>query len=160
MPNVLFVCTANICRSPVAEVLFRGWLRQHATPGAWRVSSAGTWASAGAPASAYSRQMALQRGFSLEQHAARTVDEPMLAAADVVLCMARSHREALHIEFPKHAARIHLWTALAGPSYDVADPFGGPLAGYEEMARELEGLVEQTAEKIVALAQQRQTTAE
>ncbi len=160
MPNVLFVCTANLCRSPVAEVLFREWLRQRAVPGAWRVGSAGTWATAGESASAYSQLMATQRGLNLAQHAARRVDEPLLAAADVVLCLARGHREALHLEFPPHAARIFLWTALAGPGYDVDDPYGGPLAGYVEMARELEGLTEKTAERIVALARERQTTAQ
>jgi protein-tyrosine-phosphatase len=152
MPSVLFVCTANICRSPVAEVLFREWLRRTEVPGAWLVGSAGTWAVGGHAASIYSQQMAAQRGLSLTQHRSRSVDGAMLAAADVVLCMASSHREALHIEFPQHAGRIHLWTALAGPGYDVADPYGGPLAGYVEMAEEMDGLVEKTGPRIVELA--------
>ena len=152
MPSVLFVCTANICRSPVAEVVFREWLRRSAVPGAWLVGSAGTWAVAGSAASIYSQQMAAQRGLNLAQHRARSVDADMLAAADVVLCMAGSHREALHIEFPQHAGRIHLWTALAGPAHDVADPYGGPLAGYVEMADELDALVEKTGPRIVELA--------
>ena len=160
MATVLFVCTANICRSPVAEVLFREWLRQQAVPGAWLVGSAGTWAVPGSTASTFSQQMAARRGLSLAQHRARLVDEAMLATAEVVLCMARSHREALHIEFPQHASRIHLWTALAGPGYDVADPYGGPLAGYVEMAAELEALVAKTGDRVVALAQQRMTTAD
>jgi protein-tyrosine phosphatase len=157
MPSVLFVCTANICRSPVAEVLFRAWLEQQAVPGEWQVSSAGTWAQAGSAASLYSQQMAAQRGLALGQHRARRVDEAMLANTDVVLCMARNQREALQVEFPQHAARIHLWTALAGPGYDVADPYGGPLAGYVEMAEELEALVQATGERIVALALARET---
>lgn len=152
MPSVLFVCTANICRSPVAEVLFQAWLRRQEVPGAWRVSSAGTWASAGANASIYSQQVVAQRGLSLAQHKARAVDAAMLAASDVVLCMAHGHREALHVEFPQHAARIHLWTALAGPGYDVADPFGGSLAGFDHMATEMEELVEKTGARIVELA--------
>ena len=152
MPSVLFVCTANICRSPVAEVVFREWLRRTGVPGAWLVGSAGTWAVAGNTASTYSQQMAAQRGLNLAQHRARSVEAAMLEAADVVLCMASSHREALQIEFPQHAGRIHLWTALAGPGYDVADPYGGPLAGYVEMAEEMDGLVEKTGPRIVELA--------
>ena len=157
MPTVLFVCTANVCRSPLAEVLFRDWLRRQAVPGNWLVQSAGTWAHPNFPAAAYSQQMAAQRGLDLAQHQSRLVDEPMLAAADVVLCMASTHCEALQVEFPQHAARIHLWTALAGPGYDVPDPYGGPLAGYVAMAAELQGLVESTGERIVALARARQS---
>src|SRR5687768_2642357 len=115
MPTVLFVCTANICRSPVAEVLFREWLRRKGVPGAWLVVSAGTWAAPGGLAATYSQQMAAERGLSLAHHQARRVDEAMVQSADVVVCMANSHREALQIEFPRHAGRIYLWTALAGP---------------------------------------------
>jgi protein-tyrosine-phosphatase len=156
VPSVLFVCTANICRSPLAEVLFRDWLRQRAVPGTWLVGSAGTWAQPGYSAAEYSQQMASKRGLTLAQHRARRVEAAMLAAADVVLCLADTHREALQIEFPQDAARIHLWTALAGPGYDVPDPYGGPLSGYVEMAAELQGLVEQTGDRIVALALERQ----
>jgi protein-tyrosine phosphatase len=158
MPSVLFVCTANVCRSPLAEVLLRDWLRRQAVPGQWTVGSAGTWAEAGMPASSYSQVMAEERGLTLAPHAARTVDGPLLAAADVILCMSRSHREALQIEFPEHAARIHLWTALAGPPYDIADPYGGPRAGYAAMAAEMEALVEKTGDHIVTLARQREAT--
>jgi protein-tyrosine-phosphatase len=152
MPSVLFVCTANICRSPVAEVLFRDWLRRRAVPGDWQVGSAGTWAMPGEPASVYSQQVAAARGLSLAQHEARPVDEAMLAAADVVLCMARGHCEALLAEFPQHGSRLHVWTALAGPAYDIADPYGGPLPGYVAMAREMEALIEKTGGRVVALA--------
>jgi protein-tyrosine phosphatase len=142
----------------LAEVLLRAWLQRQAVPGQWTVSSAGTWAEPGLAASSYSQLMAGERGLSLAEHRARTVDATILEAADVVLCMSRSHREALQIEFPEHAARIHLWTALAGPPYDVADPYGGPLAGYAAMAVEMEALVEKTGDQIVALARQRAAT--
>ena len=154
MPTVLFVCTANICRSPLAEALFRQWVQRQAVPGTWRVGSGGTWAAPGQAASVYSQQVAAARGLNLAGHKSRTVDEPMLAAADVVLCMTSNHQEALRAEFPQYAGRIYLWTALAGPGYDVDDPYGGPPAGYETMASEMEGLMERTGERIVALAQQ------
>ena len=154
MPTVLFVCTANICRSPVAAALFRQWLQREAVPGAWRVESAGTWAVPGHAASIYSQQVAAARGLDLAGHKSRLVDGLMLAAADVVLCMTRSHQEALRAEFPQHASRIHLWTALAGLGYDVEDPYGGPLPGYEVMAQEMEGLVERTGERVVEMARE------
>jgi protein-tyrosine phosphatase len=156
MPTVLFVCTANICRSPVAEVLFRRWLQLHAIPGEWRVGSAGTWTMPGASASFNSQQVAAARGLDLSRHRSRQVDEDLLAETDVALCMTRGHVEALQVEFPEYAHRVHLWTALAGPGYDVADPYGGPLPGYETMAREFEYLVQATGERIVGLARTRE----
>jgi protein-tyrosine phosphatase len=154
MPTVLFVCTANICRSPAAEVLFADWLRKNRPGETWTVASAGTWAQAGQAASTFSRQVLAERGLDLAAHRSRAVDAELLARADVALCMTASQREALHIEFPEHAARVHLLSALAGPPYDVPDPYGGPREGYVEMVAELQGLIERAAPRIVALASQ------
>jgi len=154
MPNVIFVCTANICRSPVAEALFRDWLLRQpaASAAAWRVSSAGTWADDGLPASAYTVDVLAAAGLDLSAHRSRRVVREMIEAADLLLCMTRSQREALQVEFPDLAGRIQLLTALAGPAYDVADPYGGPRQGYVEMAAEIKQILEQGGPRILALA--------
>jgi protein-tyrosine phosphatase len=152
MPNILFVCTANICRSPVAEVIFADWLQRQGIPGDWQVTSAGTWASPGLAVSAYSREALVGQGLTLGDHRSRRVDREMLEATDVVLCMTRSQCEALQIEFSEHASRVHLLTALAGPGYDVADPYGGPRDGFVRMAAEVRRLIEAAGPRIVALA--------
>ncbi len=153
MPTVVFVCTANICRSPVAEALFADWLRKRAVPGDWRVSSAGTWAEPGAPASAYSREVLGVLGLDLILHRARRVDQAMIEDADLLLCMTRSQREALQAEFPALAGRIQLLSAMAGPAYDISDPYGGPRGGYVVMVAEMQRLVEAGGQRIVELAQ-------
>ena len=152
MPTVVFVCTANICRSPVAEALFVDWLHKQAVPGDWTVGSAGTWAAPGAPASAYSRELLGELGLDLELHRARHVDRQIVETADVLLCMTRSQREALRAEFPDLAGRVHLLSALAGPAYDVPDPFGGPRQGYTEMVAEIQRLIAAGGRRIVELA--------
>jgi protein arginine phosphatase len=154
MPTIVFVCTANICRSPVAEALFRDWLRRRPETGEWRVSSAGTWADDGLPASAYSVDVLAGLGLDLSPHRSRRVERELLAAADLVLCMTRSQREALQVEFPDLAGRIQLLTAMAGPPYDVADPYGGPRQGYVQMAAEIKHLLDIGGERILALAGQ------
>ncbi|MEP7357101.1 MAG: low molecular weight protein arginine phosphatase [Anaerolineales bacterium] len=152
MPNILFVCTANICRSPVAEVIFADWLARKGVPGGWQVTSAGTWALAGQAASTYSRDVLADQGLTLGEHRSRRVDREMLQNSDVVLCMTSSQCEAIQVEFPEHAARVHLLTALTGPGYDVADPYGGPREGYVLMAAELQRLIEAAGPRIVSLA--------
>ena len=154
MPHVIFVCTANISRSPVGEALFRDWLRQQPAAGfdAWQVSSAGTWADEGLPASAYAVEVLAAAGLDLSAHRSRRVARAMIEAADLLLCMTRSQREALQVEFPHLAGRIQLLTAMAGPAYDVADPYGGPRQGYVEMAAELKQILQQGGPRILALA--------
>lgn len=152
MPTILFVCTANICRSPVAEALFAFWLRGQAVPGDWRVESAGTWAEPGLPASTFSREVLERLGLDISSHRSRRVDRAMIEAADLVLCMTRSQREALQAEFPDLAGRIQLLSAMAGPSYDIADPYGGPRQGYVEMVAELQHLVAAGGQRMLDLA--------
>lgn len=152
MPTVIFICTANICRSPVAEVLFADWLRKHAVAGDWRVSSAGTWAEDGAPASSYSSEVLAELGFDLKPHRARRVDRQMIEAADLLLCMTRSQREALQAEFPDLADRIQLLSAMAGLAYDISDPYGGARQGYVEMVAEIQHLLAAGGPRIVGLA--------
>ena len=152
MPSVIFVCTANICRSPVAEALFADWLRRQPDAQAWQVSSAGTWADDGEPASTYSCEVLGERGLDISRHRARRVDRAMVAAADLVLCMTRSQREAMHADFPEFAGRIQLLSAMAGPAYDIADPYGGPRQGYVEMVAEIEHLLAAGGPRILALA--------
>ena len=97
MPHVLFICTANICRSPVAEGVLRRSLAERELTD-WTVSSAGTWAMVARRASTNSIEVMAQRGVDINSHRARMVDEEILAEADLVLCMETGHVEALRAE--------------------------------------------------------------
>jgi len=152
MRNIVFICTANICRSPVAEVLFADWLRQQPDAQDWQVSSAGTWAADGAPASADTREVLSELGLDLSRHRSRRVDRSLVATADLLLCMTRSQREAMQADFPEYANRIQLLTAMAGPPYDVDDPYGGARQGYVEMVAEIQYLLTAGRPRILALA--------
>ena len=152
MPTILFVCTANICRSPVAQALFADWVRRQDLPGDWQVLSAGTWAEPGAEAANYAREVLGEQGLNLAAHRAQVVDKALMARADLVLCMTRSHLEALRAEFPQRARSVALLSNMVGGSYDVADPYGGPRRGYVTMVNELRDLIEQGGARIVAVA--------
>ena len=153
MVEILVVCTANICRSPVAEALLRDRLERRA-PGEFNVSSAGTWAYDGALPSANGTIVMARRGIDISGHRSRLVSEGMLAAADLILCMEAGHAEAIKAEFPRHAERIYLIAEMAGANHSVRDPFGGPMEGYVAMVDELTALINAGLKHIIALARE------
>ena len=152
MPSVLFVCTANMCRSPMAMVLFRRRLEQAGMASGWRVESAGTWAREGDPAARGSRHAMSEQGLDLSEHSSRCVTGELLRPFDLILTMSKSHQEALQVEFRDVADRVYMLTEMAGIAYDVPDPIGGPLAGFLESARELDKLLARGFDQIVRLA--------
>jgi protein-tyrosine phosphatase len=153
MPSVVFVCTANVCRSPVAEALFRDWLRRRGVVDEWRVSSAGTWARDGAPVPPALGRLLQARGLDLSGHRARRVTEGLLAASDLTLCMTQSHCEALRIEFATCASRVKMLSEFAGRAYDVPDPCEGREPDYRVLISEITQLIEVGGPRIVAAAQ-------
>ncbi len=159
MPSVLFVCTANICRSPIASALFRGQIAQRSDAKHWRVASAGVWAMEGSQAARFSRAVVEKRGFDLSSHRAQGVSRELLRRYNLILTMEQGHKEALRAEFPGLADRIFVITEMVERKGDIADPMGGALVDYEDTARELEEILTLGMEKIVSLATARQSKA-
>ena len=134
--HVLFVCTGNTCRSPMAEGLFR---KAVAGRNDYEVSSAGVAASRGAPCSMETASLLRKRGAELDQFGSRPVSDAILAAATHVFAMTRSHLHTLEARFPKHADKFYLVCEFAdapdaGIGSDVPDPIGMGRRAYEEVA--------------------------
>ncbi len=153
MTTILFVCTGNICRSPMAAALLRRRLKEDEARADWRVISAGTWASEGRPASAYAAAEMADRGLDVRAHRSRSVTEALMEEASLVLVMTRNHLEALSVAFPDHADKVHLLSEMVGESRDVSDPYGGTRLEYAYIAQELEDLIDEGYERIVSLAE-------
>lgn len=153
MPSILFVCTANQFRSPIAAALFRKKLAEQPRPGKWEIASAGTWTTPGLAPSPVASRLARGLGLSLDGHHTELVSHSRLAKFDLVLVMESGHREALLAEFPSNGGRVFLLAEVVDKiRYDIPDPARAPEHA-ERFARELCELVERGFETICKLAE-------
>ncbi|MFN8442900.1 MAG: hypothetical protein U0175_19145 [Caldilineaceae bacterium] len=153
MFSILFVCTANLCRSPVAERLFSKAVKLTYPNHTWQVYSAGVWADRGRGSPSRLVKAATTKGLDLHPHRSQNVEQLDLATIDVILTMEAGQCEALRAEFPKLALRIYQLSALAGPRYDIADPYGGSEQEYSYMIDELSLLINKALPRIVEMAE-------
>ncbi len=141
MRSVLFVCTANQCRSPMAAALFQQEVVQHGEMGQWKIVSAGTWAKPGLSATSLAQATLARRQIDLAGHRSQSVSAELLQAADVILVMTRNHQEALRAEFPDVAQHIHVLSQLIDQTYDIEDPYDGTSDDYEMCVTEIENIL-------------------
>lgn len=148
--RIVLVCTGNICRSPLAEALLTQALRERGAPEV-AVTSAGTGAWDGAPASEGAYLVGLERGLDLSGHRARLLTREVVEQAELVLTMARHHRA--RVQELGGEGRVFVLGEYAGrppEEAEVSDPFGGDLDVYRQTCVELEQLVGAVAERLVA----------
>ena len=151
MPSVLFVCTANVCRSPMASALFKDIVSREIGDQVWLIESAGTWAVSGVPAATNSRLAMNERGLEIEDHRSQPVNGDLLNKFDLILTMERRHKESLSIEFPEISGRVYIVSEMVGRAYDIWDPVGGTLDEFKATADELADILTQGYEKIKRL---------
>jgi protein-tyrosine-phosphatase len=150
MPSVLFICTANQIRSPMATALFRQCLG--GADRSWRVESAGVWGRDSLPAVGQARQLLAERGVDISSHRSRMVSPELLEQFALILVMERGHKEALRVEFPHLARRVFLLSEMVGLEYDIEDPIGAGVEKYRSVMLEIERLLVDGYERIVELA--------
>jgi tRNA threonylcarbamoyl adenosine modification protein (Sua5/YciO/YrdC/YwlC family) len=139
---LLFVCTGNTCRSPMASLLMQRhlaeWLRislEQLEDRGVMVTSAGIAAMSGGHASPEAIRVMTERGLDLSRHESQPLSDRLVRFADLILTMTRGHREAILAQWPNAAPRTHV---LGGREGDVADPVGGTTDTYHHCADQID----------------------
>ncbi len=154
MPSILFVCTGNQFRSPLAAAYMKDFIGKAKTPGEWKIESAGTWAAHGMPAAGATIRIASQQGLEgVGEHRTRPVYGGLLEQFDLILVMETGHREGIASEFPEAAGRTKLLSEVVdGVPYSIEDVLGEDRKP-EDVAAELQALIQRGGSKILELAE-------
>ena len=149
MPSVLFICTGNLHRSPMAEFLFRDLLTDSSN---WLITSAGTYTQNGLRTNKEVLNVLNSYGIDASTHRSKIVTRRKLQNHNLVLCLASNHKEALRTEFPDLKDRIYLLSEMAGETESIADPIGGPMVEYQAAAREIRDYLIRGFDRIIELS--------
>lgn len=139
---ILFVCTGNFSRSPMAEAILKDLLERDGKDKLYQVRSAGTWTRDGLRASPLALQAMEELGVDISAHRTHHLTSQDIDQASLIIVMTHDHREALTLEFPQARDRIWLLSEMADKSHDVVDPSGGrSLDSHRACAQEIKELL-------------------
>jgi len=147
--RILFVCTGNVCRSPMAKVLFEDILNKHPSlgPAGLEVDSAGTGVVMDA-ATPEAIEIMREYGLSLASHRSKPVSASLVDWADLILVMEFWQQAQVVSHSPAAIKKTHILTEYVGEKGDVADPYGCGIEAYRECAALLQHLLNKVAERL------------
>ncbi|MFN7034881.1 MAG: hypothetical protein ACK4SN_00825 [Bellilinea sp.] len=152
-PSVLFVCTANRIRSPLAAALFRNYLIREGLPlQRWRVNSAGTWVQEEMPSPEEVIQASFAHGLDLRKHRSQKVNEGLLSSHNLILVMEQGHKEALLHVFPHHSGRIFTLSEMSNGNSEIKDPPALTTSYIDDLLDQMSGLIQKGLPRILLLA--------
>lgn len=138
MKRVLFICTGNTCRSPMAKALLEKLIRQKLKQDFYEVESAGLFAIDGLSASTEAIEVLRYENLDLTIHQSQSLTDQIVKWADIIITMTEAHYEQLLDLYPAAHDRVFTFSELAGlTESDVNDPYGKGQAAYQITLQQL-----------------------
>lgn len=151
MPKIVFVCTRNRFRSPLASAILKRELATRKIPGEWIVESAGSWVQDLLPPTPEAFIEAAKRSLDLSSHISQGIEAFDLDSVDLLLVMEIGQKESILLDFPKLSGRIFLLSELSGLAFTIPDPYLTK-ESFSEIALEIETLIKENFEEIINIA--------
>lgn len=137
--NILFVCTANTCRSPMAHGLFEKMVNNK--EGIYSINSAGIFTHSGDKINDMACIQLEKHGINFAGRKSVQVTKEIIDIADIIFSMTSNQRRYLIQSFPDSADKIHLLGDYTNRGDDVIDPYGANLKAYDECADNIEEML-------------------
>ena len=133
---LVFVCTGNICRSPMAEYLLKSRLGPDTD---WEVCSVGTHAGYGMRASDSAVETLREKGIDLSLHRSQPVTRELVDAASLIVVMTATHRDSIRAAYPDAAEKVFLLKSFDPINGgDIDDPIGSTTDVYRDIGGEID----------------------
>src|SRR5690554_5121461 len=150
MKKVLFVCTGNTCRSPMAEGIFKKLIEERGFSRDIQVESAGLAVLGKSAANLNALKAMEEMGIDISQHSSRGLTSELLDSADIILTMTQGHKGQILMAMPQVKDKVYtLLELIDQEGLDIVDPFGMDLDTYKKTAQELEVSIEKALPKII-----------
>ncbi len=144
--KILFVCTGNTCRSPMAEGLLKKMAQESHLP--LDVQSAGLAAFAGVPPTSEAVQACREKGTDISGHLSQPLSKALALESDLILTMTVRHKEMIVRKMPELEPKVALFSEFAGAGVkDVEDPVGQPLEVYRQVLGQMEGYLQKAEDR-------------
>ena len=138
MKRVLFICTGNTCRSPMAKALLEKLIQQKSRQDFYEVDSVGLFAVDGLSASQEAIEVLRHENVDLTSHQSQSIVDQIVNWADIIITMTKNHYEQLLDLYPAANDRVFTFSELAGlTESDVTDPYGQGQAAYQVTLQQL-----------------------